>query len=520
MKIESRDPYDALAAIFLGPRSASSAAPPAPELRSQRSPGSEPRESIHSRSPGNEGREAVTSRAGRLTLRSASISVPDASCVSLIRATAAITGHLPVMAGLWATQFGDRVGMAEGPTGLIRCERDLVHAEILRGGGRQIGLHQGECLDEWLTRAARVIRRWIICVSGTSAPDEALHDGFAERVLLTSADEAAVAAARRVIDAVSERATEHGMAASLGVVVVGAPPERVQWMMDELGGGASGVIDLPLVGAIPRLDRVDSSERHCFEVASAPEAGHLLSVLESAASRAVDRFHDEAMVTERRPPRSMAPRPVAEPPPVVHHDAPTPRIVTLDEEPPSSSGPLPFEDGSTDVEAAREMPIEVGPGLEATTLTQGAAAPEAPASETGDASPSDLARLLTTVEALDFRCPVEPAIELASDQQGRLHLVAPVEAMTSLRSARRWATTNAALLVRAFPGLTCSAGVAPPPESWIIERVVTREASGVEGLHGCGVALDLLVSIPGSASAVHVPLNALAKGGASPASRA
>ena len=51
-----------------------------------------------------------------------------------------LVGNVPVMAGLWTTQYADEVGRHHGPTALVRYERDevtveLLRAEIVRGMG-------------------------------------------------------------------------------------------------------------------------------------------------------------------------------------------------------------------------------------------------------------------------------------------------------------------------------------------------------------------------------------------------
>ncbi|MDC0429035.1 hypothetical protein OAL71_00500, partial [Phycisphaerales bacterium] len=46
------------------------------------------------------------------------------------RLTIAICGHLPVMAGLWVTQYADRIAEKSGPTGLVRLEGGRCSIEI------------------------------------------------------------------------------------------------------------------------------------------------------------------------------------------------------------------------------------------------------------------------------------------------------------------------------------------------------------------------------------------------------
>ncbi len=444
-----RDPFEVLAALFL-PEERSTAAAVDAGPRHPSDAGVRP--AAHASNGGP--RSSSLSLAGAVEAPAA----PERATVrprreSLLHITAAVTGHLPVMAGLWATQFADRVGGSDGPTGLIRCERELVHAEILRAGGRHVGLRQGEDLHQWLARAARLVRRWVLCIPSSAEPGAALHPGFTDAVLLTSADEAAVAAARGVVEAIGAAARAQGRPCCLGMVIVGAPPERVQWMADELGSQAPRGVDLPLHGAIQRMDRVESSERYGFEAPSPPQIPDLLRVLEEAAHQAVDRLGGDGVDGGRRPPRA----------------------------PMTPSAP------STAPSAPEATPIA------------------APAPAAAPSLPHALAAHVPGLTAVDLRCPVAPEVELATDASGRLHLVARAGAAESLRAARRWAEVNAPLLRRAFPLL----GAGPLR---LVERLVTADAVAVESLHGCGVALDLLIeSKVGASTCWHcVPLNAAA----------
>lgn len=504
MNRSPRDPYDTLASIFLGTdadRAPSGDGPVAGTAAAGSNGGSSADIRSSSLSLAEaDGRNAAmhrqgddraarvdrcerADRSGRANRADRTDHSGRISGGGLVRVTAAVTGHLPVMAGLWATQFADRVGTSDGPTGLIRCERELVQVEILRGGGRHIGLRQGESLESWLRRAARVVRRWVLCLPLDEDPATVLDPGFADATLLTSADEAAVAAARSVIESIGVAAARLGTTRSLGVIVCGAPPERARWLADQLAAQALQGVDVPLAGSIQRMDRVESSERYGFEAPEAPRAADLLRLLESAASDAVERLHGEGVDMDRLPPR----RPAA----------------------PSRSDPQP-----------------AGPHADA---------PFAGALE--PALPESVAPVIPGLIPLGMRCPVVSEVELACDSEGRLHLVTSLERMTALAGARRWAEVNAPLLARAFPALRgfgersepaqgSSPPVGPAPRREIVERVVTLDATLVETLHGGGLALDLLVplrmvaGVPqqglarSGTTAVHwhhVPLNAAAR---------
>lgn len=460
---DDRDPYQVLATLFLGN-------------------GASEAHSVHDArlAPRSEASRASATLVGARS-SSLSLSAPNQSSTQapLLRITAAVTGHLPVMAGLWATQFADRVGASDGPTGLIRCERELVHAEILRGGGRHVGVRHGEELSSWLSRAARLVRRWVVGIPTSAEAATVLDPRFANVVLLTSADEAAVAAARAVIASIGDAAQARGAPCALGMVIVGAPPERVQWMADELGAAAPRGVDLPLHGAIQRMDRVESSERYGFEAPTATRIEEILQALESGASDAVDRFAGDGVDGGRTPPRRAA-------------SAATKSAAV---------GPAP-------VDSPRNPTAE--PEIAAARSTSAAPSVAHPMSTHGtpptSALPQDLAPLIPTLRTASLRCPLASAVELAVDSRGGLHLIAPAPACSSLRTARHWAEVNSELLRRALPALS-----AAPLR--IVERVVSSDATAVEALHGLGIALDLVVEsrIGADAHWHHLPLNAAAK---------
>ena len=95
-----------------------------------------------------------------------------------------------------------------------------------------------------------------------------------------------------------------------------------------------------------------------------------------------------------------------------------------------------------------------------------AAAPPSP-----PAPPAPLARLCRPLVPLESRCPFVPLVELATDAQGRLHLLAAslekrpelscTHAVENLLIVRNWAREHASLLVRAEPQLLS----AQPPQS-------------------------------------------------------
>jgi hypothetical protein len=97
-----------------------------------------------------------------------------------------------------------------------------------------------------------------------------------------------------------------------------------------------------------------------------------------------------------------------------------------------------------------------------------------------------------------IRCPGHPQVEFATDEAGRLHLLAWIEQAASLRPARAWAQRHAAILRAGFPGLAAD----PLP---LVERLVFTDATRAIEWHHTAIRLDLLVRA--AAGWMHVPLN-------------
>jgi hypothetical protein len=112
--------------------------------------------------------------------------------------------------------------------------------------------------------------------------------------------------------------------------------------------------------------------------------------------------------------------------------------------------------------------------------------------------PEPIAAVVPGLWPVAIRCPGHPSVEFATDEAGRLHLLAWIENAASLRPARAWAQRHAAILRAGFPGLAAD----PLP---LVERLVFTDATRAVEWHHTGVRLDLLVRAP--AGWLHVPLN-------------
>jgi hypothetical protein len=96
---------------------------------------------------------------------------------------------------------------------------------------------------------------------------------------------------------------------------------------------------------------------------------------------------------------------------------------------------------------------------------------------------------------------VVPDIELAVDDERRLHVVGRADQLARVRAAHSWATAHRDLIGLAFPDLRGGFEVR--------ERIVLDDARKAVPLHGTGVLLDVVVLAESPAGVVQVvlPLN-------------
>jgi hypothetical protein len=83
----------------------------------------------------------------------------------------ALVGNLPVMGGLWLTQYADQVARREGPTALIRLERGQVTFELLRSPAHRGLLDAAKTAEDAIAELTRAAKRWIVCPGSEAALD-------------------------------------------------------------------------------------------------------------------------------------------------------------------------------------------------------------------------------------------------------------------------------------------------------------------------------------------------------------
>lgn len=196
------------------------------------------------------------------------------------RVTVAVCGHLPVMAGLWVTQYADLEAAACGPTGLVRLEGGRCSIELLRAPVPS--RIDGDPMSVAAASLVGSIRRWIVCVDDRDAA-AAVRAGADEVVVLTSGDQAAVVEAFRLVKSARARAVDPDRV-DVGVVIVGADEattERASATLDRMSTMHLGR-PLAVVASVRRLDVVDGSHRIGFDESLRVEADEVVTSIQDA----------------------------------------------------------------------------------------------------------------------------------------------------------------------------------------------------------------------------------------------
>ncbi|MEY4942474.1 MAG: hypothetical protein RL254_655, partial [Planctomycetota bacterium] len=441
--------------------------------------------------------------------------------------TTVLVGNLPVMAGLWTTQFADAVARIAGPTALVRFERDDVTIELLRADGRQVPPAGPAAVSRWLPRAASTVRRWLICVPAETSPAEVLAVGQ-EILLMTGADEAAVTGAYLRLKYLADEGVNAGTPIErVGLVIVGATTEQAAHAAARLGDAARSFlgVDVETVACLPRIERVESSARATYPAEECPPIAQFTRELESARTGASHRFdadmptaslvmHTETSAVEPKFPSMPQPF-TSRQEALAHgdsamdtthapHSGQTEYVSHTSQPlhaPQSTHTPHPAPHTS---HAATHTPHPAPHTSHAATHTPHAApARSAPAFAALPIAelPLKLVPLLRGLRPLGISCPLAPDVELALDDERRMHIVGRSDQLARVRTARTWAAMHRELLGMAFAELKDGFEVR--------ERILLGDAREAISLHGTGVLLDVLVVAETPTGRVHVvvPLN-------------
>ena len=447
-------------------------------------------------------------------------SVRTADGPTLGAVTTVLVGNLPVMAGLWTTQFADAVARIAGPTALVRFERDDVTIELLRADGRQVPPAGPAAVSRWLPRAASTVRRWLICVPAETSPAEVLSVGQ-EILLMTGADEAAVTGAYLRLKYLADEGVNAGTPIErVGLVIVGATTEQAAHAAARLGDAARSFlgVDVETVACLPRIERVESSARATYPAEECPPIAQFTRELESARAGASHRFdadmpaaslvmHTETTAVEPKFPSMPQPFSSRQEP-LAHGDSAmntthAPQSGATEHVAHTSHTAHAPQSTHTSHAAPHTSHTATHTSHVATHTPHAAPARSAPAFAALPVAelPLKLVPLLRGLRPLGISCPMAPDVELALDDERRMHIVGRSDQLARVRTARTWATMHRELLGMAFAELKDGFEVR--------ERILLGDAREAISLHGTGVLLDVLVVAETPTGRVHVvvPLN-------------
>lgn len=405
------------------------------------------------------------------------------------RRTLVLAGNLPVMNGLWLSQFADREARESGPTCMVRLAEDSVQIELFRAGNRRPSIRPQARCEEALRAIAPVVSQWLL-VPRQAEPVE-IPDGTDDIVVLTGADQAAIVAAYRLVKGAHEAIARLGGARpTVSVTVLGADAAETAHVAARIGEVAATSLSatVPVRGGLQRVAPAESSFRGTFDE-SAPSIERICEIIaESAGAPRAASVDPEPSSTPA--PLRFAPRAERKAPSVspvtpafsVSSVRPAFDAIPFRADPPRGRGTEPVRTppargtsmsgpatNSISGEAAdslrREILSDASATLrEASAASEGATrAPYVASAVHGPSAappvariveggmPESLVQFVPGTERLDYTAPRCERIEFAVGEAGRLHLVCRIDDLRMLARARMWLTDHAALLRRAFP---------------------------------------------------------------------
>lgn len=387
-----------------------------------------------------------------------------------------IVGNVPALAGIWLAQLADQCGRESGPVALLRLDPHAPRAELFRAEGRALPAEP----SAWMQRAGAVASRWLVCALGDAAA-RSMIAAEAPLMLVTGTDEAALAAARRIIASICAEAESLGVdAPDMELAVVGSAPEVARsaadalsrWTASDPAVSASGMsVTLALVA--PRVERI------------APSTAVMLPAFAALTPReAIERVRDAV--------RSGASR-------FLDDDAPL--VIARDEGTPRLAEPQPW--ARAPGAPANAAPAQPAPAGSFSVAPAAAPWPAAAAPARGQVDPAaapranghDLCALFPEWVPLRVECPDAREVAFATSGDA-VHAISADASLRGLRVAAAWLRMQWSLISALAPGLDRSA-----PK--VIEHLVLDDARHAVPLHRCGILLHARLPVTVGATTTH-----------------
>jgi hypothetical protein len=387
-----------------------------------------------------------------------------------------VLGHLPVLASAWAVQYARHIAEeTQTPVSLLRIQGGTLSLELVFADSRQaVAVRAGgptADLEEAMTRASTIAPRLMIRVDDTAELDLPRAARVGRMTLLTGADDMAVVACYRTLKHMladvstgirleGDTAPSHG--ASLGIAIMGADPDGAAQAEQKIRRSAMTFLSRSLdsVAIVPKIGSCSTALLY-----RGPAPLDAPSVFELTASL-------------WNSPAAPSVAPVNQP--VRHSPQQTPRHADVH----TKQRPR-MQPAAQPVQApAPQPPVQLA----------------APQRVPQPINAHSLSQYLGGLTSLRIRCPYCADVELATDDEGVLHLLAATaglggarqgsEAVEQLVSAASWADDHSELLALAFPVLSQGASKPGP-----ILHLITDEPRASRALLGTGVRVHLATPI-------------------------
>ncbi len=358
-----------------------------------------------------------------------------------------VLGHLPVRATLWARQYACASAKANNEVvALVRAASGSTAIDLITGREALGVSGSGDlasALETIHDRAERVVLR----VDERCEPELLDRPEVGTITVLTGADEAAVVASYRLVKTIDaslrERYEIEDEGPDLRIAVMGAGREQAQDAREKLQNAVDSFIERPveIVIGSARIDATGTT--NIFRDSVAHHAGDVIDGLVELAHREelCDAAADTSAVIESR---AIDPGGV--------------RGKKLDEQ---------HESATTRDETSPDVR-------------------------------DGLCALIEGLRPIETRCPKAPGIEMGTDDEGRLHLLACDadcdEALERLYTAQSWARDHLGLLLRAEPGLRFPSSD-PHEETDAVMHLMSYEPAALSRLYDTGVRMYALARV-------------------------
>ena len=372
-----------------------------------------------------------------------------------------VLGHLPVRATLWARQYAcASAKVSKEVVALVRAASGSTAIDLITGR-EPVGAAGSADLQGALQTIHESADRVVLRVDERHEPELLDRPEVGTITVLTGADEAAVVASYRLVKTIDaslrDRFEVDDEGPLLRIAVMGAGREQAEDAREKLQNAVDSFIERPveIVIGSARIDATGTT--NIFRDSVAHHAGDLIDGLVALAHRIeIDGEHVDA----------------------------GPELAGL------------VETKAIDPSEVRARRIE-------------------PERKDDDASPDvrdGLCAMIEGVRPIETRCPKAPGVEMGTDDEGRLHLLACdadcEEALERLYVAQSWARDHLGLLLRAESGLRFPSSD-PHAETDAVMHLMSYEPAALQRLYDTRVRMYALarVRIGGVIAQVATPLN-------------